>query len=182
VVALVLPLSLDTFAVSAALGAAGVRGRERLRISLLMAGFETAMPLAGLALGSLVAPLAGRLSDLLAAGLLVLVGIWMLFAGEEGDEAAARSLGSARGFAAIGLGISISLDELAMGAGFGLLRLPLAPVLALIFAQAVLASQLGLWLGLRVGERFRERAERLAAVALIAIGAVIALLTLGSKL
>jgi putative Mn2+ efflux pump MntP len=44
----VLPLGLDTFAVSAALGASGAQKRERLRISLLLSGFEMAMPIVGL--------------------------------------------------------------------------------------------------------------------------------------
>jgi hypothetical protein len=38
--ALVLPLSLDPFAVSAALSVAGLSRRERWRLSLLLAGFE----------------------------------------------------------------------------------------------------------------------------------------------
>ena len=36
----VLPLGLDTFAVSAALGMRGLPARQRLRVSLLMSGFE----------------------------------------------------------------------------------------------------------------------------------------------
>jgi hypothetical protein len=39
-IAVVLPLCLDTFAVSAALGVAGLSKRERWRLSLVMAGFE----------------------------------------------------------------------------------------------------------------------------------------------
>jgi len=39
-VGLVLPLGLDTFAVAAALGIAGLKGRDRLRVSLLFTAFE----------------------------------------------------------------------------------------------------------------------------------------------
>jgi len=46
-----LPLSLDTFAVSAALGVAGASGRERWRLSLLTSAFEMVMPIAGFAAG-----------------------------------------------------------------------------------------------------------------------------------
>ena len=52
-IALVLPLSLDTFAVSAALGVAGPSRRERWRLSLLLAGFEAVMPIVGFLAGSL---------------------------------------------------------------------------------------------------------------------------------
>lgn len=51
-VALVLPLGLDTFAVAAALGMIGVSSARWLRISLLFTAFEGGMPLIGLALGT----------------------------------------------------------------------------------------------------------------------------------
>ncbi|MDP9262575.1 MAG: hypothetical protein M3O89_11455, partial [Actinomycetota bacterium] len=47
----VLPLGLDTFAVSAALGIQGLPAKERLKASLLMSSFEMAMPIVGLLLG-----------------------------------------------------------------------------------------------------------------------------------
>jgi manganese efflux pump family protein len=68
------------------------------------------------------------------------------------------------------VGISISLDELAIGFSLGLVRLPALPVIIAIAVQALLASQLGLALGHRISERLRERAEQLAAAALILLG------------
>ena len=53
-IALVLPLSLDTFAVSAALGVAGLSKRERWRLSLVLAGFEAVMPIVGFLAGGLL--------------------------------------------------------------------------------------------------------------------------------
>jgi putative Mn2+ efflux pump MntP len=50
-IALVLPLSLDAFAVSAALGVAGLSRRERWRLSLRLAGFEAVMPIVGFLAG-----------------------------------------------------------------------------------------------------------------------------------
>jgi putative Mn2+ efflux pump MntP len=69
-VALVLPLGLDTFAVSAALGALGVSGRHRLRVSLLFAGLEAGMPLTGLALGAPLGRAIGSTADYLARALV----------------------------------------------------------------------------------------------------------------
>lgn len=60
--------------------------------------------------------------------------------------------------------------SLPSGFGLGLVRLPVVPVITAIAVQAVLASQLGLALGHRVSERFTERAEQLAAAALILLG------------
>jgi putative Mn2+ efflux pump MntP len=76
-------------------------------------------------------------------------------------------LGRATGVAAIGLGLSISLDELALGVSLGLLHLPVIPALVLIGLQALIASQLGLRLGSRISERSRERSEKAAGVILL---------------
>jgi putative Mn2+ efflux pump MntP len=85
---------------------------------------------------------------------------------------------NARGAAILGLGLSVSLDELAIGFTIGLLRVPLVPAVVLIAIQAFVVSQLGFALGSRVAERLRENAERLAGVVLIALAAVL----LASKL
>ncbi len=169
---LVLPLCLDTFAVSAALGAAGLPAQERLRVSLLLAGFEVAMPVAGLLIGGLAGGFVGGAADYIAIALLGGLGAWILRPGGEADEE--EKLGSwrrARGLAAVGLGLSISLDELAMGATLGLLRLPVIPALLLIGLQAVVASQLGLRLGSRIGEHVREGSEKAAGVILLLLAA-----------
>ena len=71
---------------------------------------------------------------------------------------------------AVALGLSISLDELAIGFSLGLARLPVAPVIVAIALLAVVASQLGLALGRVVSSRFREHAEQVAGIALIALG------------
>ena len=48
--------------------------------------------------------------------------------------------------------------------------MPVLPFLVAIGGQACVASQLGFWLGASVSERSREGAERLAGIALIALG------------
>jgi putative Mn2+ efflux pump MntP len=168
-IALVLPLGLDTFAVAAALGVAGLDPRRRLRVSLLMAGFEAGMPLVGLALGAPLGHAVGSAADYIAIGVLLAFGLYALVA-RDNDEEDIGKLASATGWGAIALGVSISLDELAIGFTLGLLRLPAAVAIILIGAQAFVLSQLGLRLGARVGSELREGAERLAGLALTALG------------
>jgi manganese efflux pump family protein len=169
--AFVLPLGVDSFAVAAALGAAGLTGtRERLRVSLIFVVFEAGMPLIGLAAGAGIARAVGDVADYLAGAAVIGLGIYMLAAGNDGDEREAGRLASTRGLAMLTLGISISLDELAIGFSLGLVRLPAVPVIIAIAVQALLASQLGLALGHRISKRFTERAEQLAAVVLILLG------------
>src|SRR5579875_459889 len=170
--AFVLPLGLDDFAVAAALGAAGkLTVRDRLRIAILFVVFEVAMPLAGLAAGAPLARAVGGVADYLAVAALAAMGGWLLLSGEHAEEERAARLGRARGLALVGLGISISLDELAIGFSLGLARLPVGAVIVAIAVQAFVAAQLGLFLGARVGERIREGAGRLAGLALLALAA-----------
>jgi putative Mn2+ efflux pump MntP len=163
----VLPLALDTFAVSAALGVAQLPRRRRLELALLMTGFELAMPVVGLLAGHGVSSALGHAAHDVAAAALVALGIYMLVAG--GYEVRTN----VHGLALVGLGLSISLDELAIGFSFGLLRVSLVWALVLIAVQAFVAAQLGLWLGARVGAALRERAEQVAGAALIALAVLV---------
>ncbi len=171
VAALVLPLSLDSFAVSAALGVAGLSRRERLRLSLILATFEALMPLVGLAAGSLLGHAVAGAADYVAVAVLLGVGIAILR--EKDDELPMDFARRSHGLGAVGLGLSVSLDELAIGFTIGLLGLPVLLVVALIAAQAFLASQAGSSLGRRLGERLRERAGQIAGVVLLALGLVL---------
>jgi putative Mn2+ efflux pump MntP len=98
------------------------------------------------------------------------IGAWMLLSSDQDEEDKAARITTSRGLALIGLGISISLDELAIGFSMGLTRLPAVAVIAAIALQAFIAAQLGLATGARIAERWRERAERLAGIALILLG------------
>ena len=172
--ALVLPLGLDTFAVATGLGTAAPSAAQRRRLTLLFCTFEAGMPLVGLAFGAPIARAIGGGAQTVAALLVGALGIVMLL-GSDGEEGRLGELGRARGAAALALGLSVSLDELAIGFALGLLRLPVALVLGLIAAQAVVVTQLGLRLGRRLGETLREGAERLAGLALLVLGVALLL-------
>jgi manganese efflux pump family protein len=171
--AFVLPLGVDSFAVAAALGAAGLTSAaQRLRISVIFVAFEAGMPLIGVAAGGGLARVIGSVADYVAAAAVAGLGIFMLTHHDDSaEEQKASRLSSAHGLAIIALGISISLDEFAIGFSLGLVRLPVVPVIIAIAIVALIASQLGLALGSRISERFRERAEQLAGLALILLGA-----------
>jgi putative Mn2+ efflux pump MntP len=78
----------------------------------------------------------------------------------------ARRTRPGAGLGALLLGVSISLDELAIGFTLDLLRLPAGLIIAL---PAFILAQLGLRLGTRLSAQPREAAERLAGIALTAL-------------
>jgi putative Mn2+ efflux pump MntP len=128
---LILALGLDTFGVALALGISGLAAGSRISLALLFAAFETGMPLVGVALGVRLGDALGMAVEYIASALLVALGLCILLTDEDGGEGD-RLLSLTQGglFGGIALGVSISLDELAIGFSAGLLRLPLVPLTA----------------------------------------------------
>jgi manganese efflux pump family protein len=172
---LILPLTIDTFVLGTALGAAGIAKRERLRTSLILTAFEAGMPVVGFIAGAGIGAAMGGWANYLAAVVLAGIGILMLRSGdaEEAAERNLRLLESARGWSIVVLGVGISVDELAVGFGVGLLRLPFLLLIALIAVQAFIAAQLGMRLGSRLAENARVAAGRLAGLLLVMAAALL---------
>ena len=172
VIALVLPLGLDTFAIAAALGMTRLTVAQRVRFGLLFAAFEGGMPVIGLLVGVGLGRVIGGFSEYVAIVALAGLGFYVLFRRDEDDERVQR-LVATTGMAMIVLGLSVSLDELAIGFGLGLLNVPIVPAIVLIAAQAFIVSQVGFAIGDRIGAAAREGAEKVAGAALILIAAAL---------
>jgi putative Mn2+ efflux pump MntP len=177
---LLLPLALDTLALGAALGVAGLEQRDRLRVSLVFTVFEAGMPIAGIALGRLIGGVLGGYAGYAGILFLFAAGLILLRPGRDEDDEPKRLrlLARARGLAIIDLGISISTDELAIGLSAGLLGLSIAVTVIWIAIQAFLAAQVGLRFGARIGEELRDRSEQVAGIALIVVALVLLALRL----
>lgn len=172
-IALVVPLGLDTFAVAAALGMLGTTSASRLRVSVLFTAFEAGMPLVGLAIGAPLGHAIGGAAEYVAIGVLLVFGLYTLLGQDQREQDALSRLTQLRGPGTLLLGLSISVDELAIGFTLGLLRLSVGLVIALIAVQTFAVTQLGLRLGHRLSERLRGAAEQLAGLALTTLALVL---------
>lgn len=178
---LILPLALDTFALSAALGIAGIAPERRMRTSLILSGFEAGMPILGFFIGGFLGHVIGYFAGWAAIAFLVVAGALMLRPGdEEKEQGKLRLLARAQGIAVIDLGLSISLDELAIGFSIGLLGLPLVAAVIWIGVQAFGAAQLGMRVGSRIGAELRERTEQLAGIVLIGMAVILLVIKLAN--
>jgi manganese efflux pump family protein len=177
---LLLPLGLDTFALAAALGMAGLEKRDRLRVTLVFTAFEAGMPIAGMLTGRAAGSFLGAWAGYGGIAFLLLAGLLLLRPGQnKSDEAGRlRLLAHARGLAILDLGLSISVDELTVGLSAGLLGISIVLTVLWVAIQAFVATQVGLGLGGRLGEEVRERAEWVAGASLIGV----ALILLGLRL
>ena len=124
----------------------------------------------------------GSAADYIASALVAAVGLYTLLLESDDNDESDRLLSmSQRGlFGTMTLGVSISLDELAIGFSAGLLRLPLLALVLAIAVQTFIVTQIGVRVGSRVGMRWREASERAAGIALIALGGVLLTLRLTS--
>ncbi len=177
---LLVPLALDTFALAAALGMAGLDRRDRLRVSLVFTAFEAGMPILGVLIGRAAGSFLGAWAGYGGIAFLFLAGAFLLRPGKHEDDEGRRLrlLAHARGLAIIDLGLSISVDELTIGLSAGLLGLSILLVVAWIAIQAFVAAQVGLRVGARLGEEIRERSEQLAGAILIIVALVLLALRL----
>jgi putative Mn2+ efflux pump MntP len=184
VILVVLPLGLDTFALSTILGVLPLARGQRLRIAVVFAAAEGLMPAVGLLLGVPLGQALGHWAGYVAGVLLIGIGGWMWWHergerarkndqdGDEDDEAA-RIMSAATGstWGLVALALSISLDELAVGFSLGLLGLPLIPILLLIALQALLLSLVGQWIGKHAGQRLGAFVEQLVGPLFCLLGA-----------
>lgn len=170
---ILLSLALDTFAVALGLGLARLPRRRWPRVGLTFTLFEGLMPLAGLLLGRSAGSVLGGAAEVVAALILVGFGgytVWEALTGEEEDEIAVAGVGL-RALAATGL--SVSLDELALGFTLGILGGAFALTLVYIGLQALLVTFAGLALGARLGRRLEGRAELASGLLLAGLGLTI---------
>lgn len=170
-------LALDTFAVSLGLGLSGLPRSRWLRVGLLFACCEGVMPAVGLLIGQRLGAAFGEIATY-GAAILILVGALELHEAvtkgddDDADDNIATRLAQpgAPPSRLLLVGLSVSLDELAIGFTLGVLGVPLGPALAYIAVQAFAVTTLGLALGQRLGARIGERAEVVAGVVLMLLG------------
>jgi putative Mn2+ efflux pump MntP len=160
IIAFVVPLGLDTFALAIALG---LRGFRPWKAAVVFTIFEGVMPLFGIALARAVSRRFE--TDAVIAGGVVLLAvathaIWEAVRGEE--EVQEVSFGSLR--SSIFAGLAISTDELAIGFPLGASGLPIDLVLLAIVVQTVIFATVGIATGNRVRSDLALSASRYAGI------------------
>jgi manganese efflux pump family protein len=169
-IALFVSLGLDTFAVALGLGMKGFPRHRWLSIGLTFALFEGLMPAIGLLVGRTVTGALGNVAGYAAGGILVALGAWEIREATGDDDASTGDAELALTRSTWLLGLSVSLDELAVGFALGVVGASLGIALTYIGLQAFAMTFLGLAIGARVGKRLQERAELVAGILLIVLG------------
>jgi putative Mn2+ efflux pump MntP len=175
IVALAVSLSADSFVVSVGRGAAigRPRMREALRTGIVFGVVEALTPLAGWAAGHVANRYLEAFDHWIAFGLLVAVGLNMLYAASRPAEADAPRATNGSVLALMASAIGTSLDAMAVGASFALLDVDIVTIALAVGLTTFILSCGGMLIGRTLGERFGRRAEFAAGILLCAIGVLI---------
>jgi putative Mn2+ efflux pump MntP len=166
---------LDNLQVGAGLGLVRMPWERRFALAGSFLLCETAMPLAGFGLGSLVQRLAGPWSEGIGTLVLALCGVLITVAalrespeGEEKRAERAERLSSGW-LLLIVLPITLSFDNLVVGLGLGSLGFPVVVSSLLIGGISGGLGCVGLFAGARVRRWFPEWSELLSGAYLVAL-------------
>ncbi|HAT72875.1 MAG TPA: hypothetical protein DCS63_08680 [Elusimicrobia bacterium] len=179
-----LGLSLDAFAVSVASGATMKRLHfpNALKMGVFFGGFQAFMPVLGWAAGLGMKDFLAGWDHWLAFGLLSAIGGKMIYESfkitEEGECGGARACPFDTGTLTV-LALATSIDALAVGLTFSLLRVSVIAPALIIGLVTFLMSLAGVKIGSAGGHFFENKMEAAGGMMLIGIGLKILLGHLG---
>lgn len=165
IVILALALGLNNAIAAVALGSGGMTRRHQLRTAVVFALFEALMPVIGVILGEGAAALIGNDARYVGVGVLAAIGLYSFLQRNQSDEAKPTSTS---GVKLLLMGVALSLDNLTVGFGLGMLHASIG-LSAVVFGVVSLGmTWVGLELGRYIGRRVNLPAERLTGIVLLA--------------
>ena len=184
IIVIALGVSADAFAVSMCKGVEMKKFilKYALLIALFFGGFQVLMPIIGWAAGTLFEKYITEFDHWIAFGLLLFLGGKMIYDGifdrddnKDGEEKPMK-LGF---FTLLVMAIATSIDALAVGVTFAFLKVNVWIAVSIIGATTFSFSLVGVGIGVKVGDKFKNKAEILGGVILILLGVKILLEHLG---
>lgn len=163
------PLGTDSAALCTGIGAGGrLTLRRRLTIAGTLTAFEAGMPVVGVLLAGVIGDALGDSARWIGGALLVALGLYMLRSDDAESGPAPIGVG-----ALIVAGLAVSIDEIAVGVSLGLGGVNVPVLVSTIGVIVFTATMAGLTLGGLLSAH-AERAGKLAAYALMALGVLLA--------
>ena len=158
---------LSNFGGAVGLGVLPLSRRRRLEILGIFVAMEVIMPAIGLLVGSRVSGAVGSKANLFAGLVLVAIGGYTIF--ETRKDTHNLDIPIHRR-AVVLLAIALSLDNLVVGFGLGLLNAPVLVAAGFMGLCSLVLTVIGLELGRRLGKLIGERSELFSGVVLILAG------------
>ena len=182
---LALGMSVDAFAAALARGAGSLHytWRQTVKTALIFGIVETITPLIGWLVGSMTQKFIAEYDHWLAFGLLLALGLKMIWGAlhDDDDEAAAadKNRTDTTLMLTIITAIATSIDSMVVGVGLAFLDANIWLTALAIGTSTTIMAAIGLRLGRLLGQKIGSRAEMAGGVVLIGIGTFILLEHLG---
>ena len=167
-------LSMDSFAVSISNGLT-IKNLDKKKILIIassLAFFQAIMPFIGWFAGIKVEKYIKEFDHWIAFSLLLFIGVKMIIEAFSEDEDKKSELNFIR---LIGQSIATSIDALAVGISFAILKMEILMPVIIIGVVTFMFSILGLQLGNYFGKKFGKYVEIFGGMVLIGIGVKILL-------
>ncbi|MBJ6361873.1 manganese efflux pump MntP family protein [Paenibacillus sp. GCM10012307] len=161
-------LGMDAFSLGIGIGLKGIRLRDILILSSVIALFHILMPLAGMFTGGYMSSLLGDVTVLAAGGLLILLGGHMIYSSFRGD--AVPSFNHRTLWGVLVFSLSVSIDSFSVGVSLGMFNTDLLMTVMMFGIFGGLMSVMGLLLGRRVSHNLGEYGEACGGMVLLAFG------------
>lgn len=163
-------LSFDTFAVSVSTGLtiSRIKFLQGVRIALVLAFFQSLMPLMGWLGGSQVEKYLDDYDHWIAFGLLAILGIKMITDAFKKSEE--KNFNPMLFSVLVVMALATSIDALVVGVSLAFTNANIWLALLIIGAITFLVAMIGMLLGKNVNGKFGKKAEILGGVILIGIG------------
>lgn len=159
--------SLSNFGGAVALGILPLSRRHRYEVMAIFFAMELVMPIAGIISGSRVAGAVGAAANVVAGLVLMGIGVYTIL--ETRREARDLTVPVRRRTVVL-LAFALSLDNLVVGFGLGLLGTPLLAAATFMPLASLGLTIVGLEIGRRLGNRAGERAEIFSGLVLLGAG------------
>ena len=182
---LALGMSVDAFAAALARGAGSLHytWRQTVKTALIFGIVETITPLIGWLVGSMTQKFIATYDHWLAFGLLLALGLKMIWGAlhDDDDEAAAADKNRTDTTLTLTIitAIATSIDSMVVGVGLAFLDANIWLTALAIGTNTTIMAAIGLRLGRLLGKKIGSRAEMAGGVVLIGIGTFILLEHLG---
>lgn len=182
---LALGMSVDAFAAALARGAGSLHytWRQTVKTALIFGIVETITPLIGWLVGSMTQKFIAEYDHWLAFGLLLALGLKMIWGALHDDDDEAAAADGNRTDTTLTLtiitAIATSIDSMVVGVGLAFLDANIWLTALAIGTSTTIMAAVGLRLGRLLGQKIGSRAEMAGGVVLIGIGTFILLEHLG---
>lgn len=164
-------LAMDALAASLTMGMTirNLKMKHALEIACFFGAFQTFMPAVGWLAGFTLASLISGVDHWVAFGLLSFIGCKMIYESTKmkQNEKTSNALTI---WVLLFLSVATSIDALAVGLSFALLKTPIATPIIVIGVVTFSLSLLGVSIGKRFGHLFENKIEIVGGFILITIG------------